>query len=134
MGSICSCVARKGSKYIFFDSHSHGCDGLSSADGRACLLVFSSLDELVSYMYSFYTSWNIDFSSQFEVLPIDIESLNHNFPDANPNPRTHSSVNASKTDQPFDKKAYMKDYMRKRRQEQQYRQIERKSELASKHK
>ena len=51
MGSICSCVARKDSKYIFFDSHSHGHDGLSSADGRACLIVFSSLDELVSYMY-----------------------------------------------------------------------------------
>ena len=134
MGSICSCVARKGSKYIFFDSHSHGCDGLSSADGRACLIAFSSLDELVSYMYSFYTSCNIDFSSQFEVLPIDIGSLSHNFPDANPNLRTQRSVNASKTDQPFDKKAYMKDYMRKRREEQHYRQIERKSELASKQK
>ena len=46
----------------FFDSHSHGENGLSSVDGRSILIAFSSLDDLVGFMYAFYDSMRIDMS------------------------------------------------------------------------
>ena len=53
IGAICSAVFRKNGLYIFFDSHSHGENGLSSSDGASCLITFSNLDDLVTYMYAF---------------------------------------------------------------------------------
>ena len=39
---------------MFFDSHSHGENGLSSADGTSVLMAFSCLDDLIAYLYAFY--------------------------------------------------------------------------------
>ena len=72
MGAICSAVFKKNDSYMFFDSHSHGKNGLSSVDGRSVLISFSSLDDLVGYMYSFYDSMRIDMSLQFDLLPVSI--------------------------------------------------------------
>ena len=57
---------------MFFDSQSHGENGLSSADGRSILVSFSCLDELVSYLYAFYYSMGIDKSLHFDVLPVTV--------------------------------------------------------------
>ena len=72
IGAVCSAVLKKNDLYMLFDSHSHGENGLSSVDGRSILIAFSSLDDLVGYMYAFYDSMKIDMSLQFDLLPVRI--------------------------------------------------------------
>ena len=61
--------------FVFFDSHSHGENGLSSNDGTSCLITFTSINDLVTYMYAFYDSLNLDTNTnlQFDFLPIKIK-------------------------------------------------------------
>ena len=74
IGAICSAVFRKNGMYVFFDSHSHGENGLSSNDGTSCFITFTSINDLVTYMYAFYDSLNLDTNTnlQFDFLPIKI--------------------------------------------------------------
>ena len=58
VGAICSAVFKKKGAYAFFDSHCHGHNVLSATDGTSSLITFSSLDDLVRYMYAFYDSIN----------------------------------------------------------------------------
>ena len=60
IGAICSAEFRKNGSYTYFDSHSHGENGLSSSDGASCLITFSNLDGLVLYLYAFYDSMKLD--------------------------------------------------------------------------
>ena len=53
VGAICSAVFKKKGANAFFDSHCHGHNGLSATDGASSLMTFSSLDNLVRYMYAF---------------------------------------------------------------------------------
>ena len=76
IGAVCSAVFKRNELYMFFDSHSHGKDGLSSIDGRSVLISFSSLDDLVGYMYAFYDSMRIDMGLQFDLLPVRIRKYN----------------------------------------------------------
>ena len=71
-GAICSAIFKKNNLYVFFDSHSHGQNGLSSADGRSVLVSFSCLDDPVSYLYAFYDSMRIGMSLQFDFLPVTV--------------------------------------------------------------
>ena len=71
-GAICSAVFKKKGSYAFFDSHCHGHNGLSATDGASCLITFSSLDDLVTYMYAFYDSMKLDTSMQYDFLPINV--------------------------------------------------------------
>ena len=76
IGAICSAVFRKNGSYVFFDSHSHGENGLSSSEGASCLINFSNLDDLVSYLYAFYDSMKLDTTDtnlQFDFLPINVK-------------------------------------------------------------
>ena len=75
IGAICSAVFKKNGMYVFFDSHSHGENGLSSNDGTSCLINFTSINDLVTYMYAFYDSLNLDTNTnlQFDFLPIKIK-------------------------------------------------------------
>ena len=75
IGAICSAVFRKNGMYMLFDSHSHGENGLSSNDGTSCLITFTSINDLVTYMYAFYDSLNLDTNTnlQFDFLPIKIK-------------------------------------------------------------
>ena len=76
IGAICSAVLKKNGSYVFFDSHSHGENGLSSSEGASCLINFSNLDDLVSYLYAFYDSMKLDTTDtnlQFDFLPINVE-------------------------------------------------------------
>ena len=57
----------------FFDSHCHGHNGLSATDGASSLIFFSSLDDLVTYMYAFYDSMRLDTNLQFDFLPINVK-------------------------------------------------------------
>ena len=72
IGAICSAVCKKNGMYMFFDSHSHGENGLSSGDGTSILIPFSTLDDLGTYLYAFYDSMKIDMSLQFDFLPISV--------------------------------------------------------------
>ena len=119
IGAICSAVVMKDNKYYFFDSHSHGPDGLSSPEGKAILKIFEAVDELVLFLYSFYISCNIDLQSQFEILPVSIERFVHNFLNFQP----------TKTTKHTDRQSYMRQYMQKRRQDAKFRQKERKTDL-----
>ena len=122
IGAICSAVVMKDNKYYFFDSHSHGPDGLSSPEGKAILKIFEALDELVLFLYSFYISCNIDLESQFEILPVSIERFVHNFLNFEPTNTTKYT----------DRQSYMKQYMQKRRQDAKFRQKERQTEVVGK--
>ena len=76
IGAKCSAVFKKNGSYTFFDSHSHGENGLSSSDGASCLITFSNLDGLVSYLYAFYDSMKLDTTDtnlQFDFLPINVK-------------------------------------------------------------
>ena len=73
IGAICSAVFKKKGSYAFFDSHCHGHNGLSATDGASCLMTFSSLDDLVTYMYAFYDSMKLDTNLQYDFLPINVE-------------------------------------------------------------
>ena len=57
----------------FFYSHCHGQNGLSATDGTSSLITFSSLDDLVRYMYAFYDSMKLDTSMQYDFLPINVK-------------------------------------------------------------
>ena len=71
-GAICSAVHITDGLYMFFDSHSHGKDTLSSEGGRSILISFSSLEDLVVYLYAFYESMLIELNSQFGILPVEV--------------------------------------------------------------
>ena len=73
VGAICSAVFKKKGAYAFFDSHCHGHNGLSATDGTSSLITFSSLDDLVRYMYAFYDSMKLDTSMQYDFLPINVK-------------------------------------------------------------
>ena len=73
IGAICSAVFKKKGSYAFFDSHCHGHNGLSATDGASCLMTFSSLDDLVTYMYAFYDSMKLDTNLQYDFLPINVK-------------------------------------------------------------
>ena len=72
IGAICSAVFKKKGSYAFFDSHCHGHNGLSATDGASCLITFSSLDDLVTYMIAFYDSMKPDTNLQYDSLPINV--------------------------------------------------------------
>ena len=76
IGAICSAVFKKNGRYSFFDSHSHGQNGLSSGDGTSIMISFSCLDDLVIYLYAFYDSMKIDMSLQFDFLPVNVRKSN----------------------------------------------------------
>ena len=76
IGAICFAVFGKNGLYVFFDSHSHGENGLSSIDGASCLITFSNLDGLVAYLYAFYDSMKLDMTDnnlQFDFLPVNVK-------------------------------------------------------------
>ena len=72
IGAICSAVFRKNDLFMFFDSHSHGKNGLASSEGTSVLMSFKHLDDLVTYLYAFYHSLQIDMNLQFDFLPLTI--------------------------------------------------------------
>ena len=73
VGAICSAVFKKKGAYAFFDSHCHGHNGLSATDSASSLITFSSLDDLVRYMYAFYDSMKLETSMQYDFLPINVK-------------------------------------------------------------
>ncbi|CAL4135336.1 unnamed protein product [Meganyctiphanes norvegica] len=76
VGGICSSVYKhKSNRLIFFDSHSHGLDGMSSHGGKAIMVSYESLNDLVIYLYAFYSSKDMKLTSQFEALPISIKAI-----------------------------------------------------------
>ena len=76
IGAVCSAISKRNNLYVFFDSHSHGENGLSSSDGTSILLSFSCLEDLIAYLYAFYESMIIDLTMQFDLLPVSIRKNN----------------------------------------------------------
>ena len=73
MGQYVLLYLKKIGSYAFFDSHCHGHNGLSATDGASCLITFSCLDDLVTYMYAFYDSMKLDTNFQYDFLPINVK-------------------------------------------------------------
>ena len=69
IGPICSAVSKKNDLFVFFDSHSHGKNGLLSSGGSLILTYSSCLKDLISYLYALYDSMAIDMSLQFDLMP-----------------------------------------------------------------
>ena len=78
IGAICSAVFKTKGLYAFFDSHCHGHNGLSAADGASSLITFLSLDDLITYMYAFYDSIKLDTNLQFDFLHINVKKFTIN--------------------------------------------------------
>ncbi|CAG2215289.1 unnamed protein product [Mytilus edulis] len=77
IGAICSAVYYFNHTYYFFDTHSHSECTLNNpldSSGKSILIGFADLHDLLSYLYGFYTSLQIDLDSQFEILPVCISS------------------------------------------------------------
>ncbi|XP_060561861.1 uncharacterized protein LOC132721554 [Ruditapes philippinarum] len=77
IGAICSAVFVKDDMFWFFDSHAHGKFGLSCPAGKSLLISFSTLDDLLSFMYAMYESMRIDLTSQYEILPLKFTVLDN---------------------------------------------------------
>ena len=75
IGAICSAVFITKGSYAFFDSHCHGHNGLSATEGASSVITFSSLDDLITYMYAFYDSMKLDTNLQFDFLPINVKKV-----------------------------------------------------------
>jgi hypothetical protein len=130
IGAICSGVYRDQQNYFFFDSHSHSKSGLYNPvepSGTSILIAFSNIEDLVGYMYSFYTSMQIDLLTQFEILPLSFEDMDdalvlqrqiqHYFEDQTSKNTTHAfnSSDSLCTSVNRNSKSYMKTYMQERR-------------------
>ncbi|CAG2232898.1 unnamed protein product [Mytilus edulis] len=77
IGAICSAVYYYNHTYYFFDTHSHSECTLNNpldSSGKSILIGFADLHDLLSYLYAFYTSLQIDLDSQYEILPVCISS------------------------------------------------------------
>ena len=154
IGAICSALVRRSNTYIFFDSHSHGKDALSNADGKAVMKIFPLLDDVIAFLYAFYNSANIELTSQFEILPVSLQQIMHRFLDSESEERqstsrpnlkgtdkfTKNTTNSgnflnfqpTNTTKHTDRQSYMRQYMQKRRQDAKFRQKERKTEVLGK--
>ena len=76
IGAIWSAVFKKNGLCSFFDSYSHGPNGLSSGDDTSIMISFSYLDDLVTYLYAFYDSMKTDMRLQFDFLPVNVRKPN----------------------------------------------------------
>ena len=129
--------------YYFFDSHSHGKNGLSCPTGDSILIGFSNIYDLVTYLYAHYTSMCINLESQFEVLPVSLTFLNKTsnvesqiskyFVDQlKKNNNVTAKIQLNMQNDRMSKCEYMKQYMKKRRMDKTFRNIERQNELTAK--
>ncbi|XP_065944329.1 trichohyalin-like [Magallana gigas] len=138
IGSICSAIYKvSNNEYYFFDSHCHDIDGMSSFEGKSLLVFNRNIDDLVSFLYNMYSSMHIDFAMQFEILPISIATLCHSFPEKDPFQKRFYRMDEKQpvtnlVDKEQDRKSYMRDYMMKKRQNEQFKQLERNKEMSRK--
>ncbi|XP_061190194.1 uncharacterized protein LOC133198057 [Saccostrea echinata] len=142
VGGICSAIYMDDmSCPVFFDSHSHGKDGLSCADGQAVKITFGNIDQLVDYMFAFYQSCNISMISQFEIQPVSVTqktsvsisgserlSLIDKYFEFQENMSRKCTISESSHGS---KNEYMRNYMRKRRENSQKRERDKESTLRS---
>ncbi|CAG2213040.1 unnamed protein product [Mytilus edulis] len=139
IGAICSAVYYYNHIYYFFDTHSHSECTLNNpldSSGKSILIGFADLHDLLSYLYAFYTSLQIDLDSQYEILPVCISSkdtekdvtkqIKNYFDDQKL--RNTKQKNNSYQYIKVPKFVYMKNYMQNRRKEkiiERLKQIER---------
>ena len=150
VGGICSAMYRDANnRFVFFDSHSHGKDGLSSVDGTAVKVIFDEMGKLLDFLFLFYHSCGISMTCQFEIQSLSVieqatesmknlENAKIGIPliDKYFQFQETMSMRCSNANAPYvSRKKYMKNYMRKRReQSDEQRQKDRESSLKSKSK
>lgn len=60
IGSICSALYKDSDNdFYFFDSHSHGENGLSECDGKSLMIHSCCLNDLLGFLYAMYESMHI---------------------------------------------------------------------------
>ncbi|CAG2211540.1 unnamed protein product [Mytilus edulis] len=135
IGAICSAVYYYNHTYYFFDTHSHSECALNNpldSSGKSILIGFADLHDLLSYLYGFYTSLQIDLDSQFEILPVCISNkdtdkdvtkqIKNYFEDQKLRNTKQKKVSYQYMKVP--KFVYMKNYMQKRRKNKQFKEKE----------
>ncbi|XP_062609477.1 uncharacterized protein LOC134271261, partial [Saccostrea cucullata] len=147
IGSICSALYKASDNdFYFFDSHSHGENGLSDCDGKSLMRHSCCLDDLLGFLYAMYESMHIEFSTEFEVMPVAFHTLIHSFPRNNQSEHQYCRLDQSTTtaftnkqsvgsnighlktaEIKEDKKEYMREYMRNKRQDPEFKERERAS-------
>ncbi|XP_062584589.1 uncharacterized protein LOC134246276, partial [Saccostrea cucullata] len=147
IGSICSALYKASDNdFYFFDSHSHGENGLSECDGKSLMRHSCCLDDLLGFLYAMYESMHIEFATEFEVMPVAFRTLIHSFPSNNQSTHQYCRLDQLTTTAltnkqsagtntghlkttaiKKDKKDYMREYMRNKRQESEFKQKERDS-------
>lgn len=135
IGSICSALYKASDNHFyFFDSHSHGDNGLSECDGKSVMRHSCCLDDLIGFLYAMYESMHIEFTTEFEVMPVAFQTLIHSFPDNNQSVKQYcrldqsatfplenkqsncsSSLHLKTTNISKDRKNYMRQYMKEKR-------------------
>ena len=85
IGGRCFAVMRYGKSFLFFDPHSH--KNATEGIGKAILAFFKCVNDLISYMLSFFLSLGMPCSSMFEIQPLTVSQSG----------KTPSSVGHAKT-------------------------------------
>ena len=74
VGAICSAVFKKKGAYaFFFILIATDIMDFQQLMDSSSLITFSSLDDLVRYMYAFYDSMKLDTNMQYDFLPINVK-------------------------------------------------------------
>ncbi|XP_076105470.1 uncharacterized protein LOC143073656 [Mytilus galloprovincialis] len=135
IGAICSAVYYYNHIYYLFDTHSHSECTLNNpldSSGKSILIGFADLHDLLSYLYAFYTSLQIDLDSQYEILPVSISSTDtekdvtkqiKNYFDDQKLRNTKQTKNSYQY-MKVPKFVYMKNYMQNRRKNKKFKEKE----------
>ena len=143
---LCSALSlNSNDQPVFFDSHSHGPDGLSTVDGRAIQITFANHTELVAFLLCYYESCNISLTATFDIQPLYVQNLSVTNDCTPTDAQSRCSASSQRVDandslltKYFEdqerRKEYMKNYMKKRREEAEFKEKERVRSYVSKKK
>ena len=148
-------IWKEGNEYFMFDPHSRDCNGLQCSEGNSVLVIFCSMEGLISHISKLLLdSRRVERSSQFELVPISItkddetiaeghgermrmylidqQKRNLEYKKDKLEHVTEVTVKKQNQTQPFNKTTYMKQYMKKRRADKAYVEKENKNEVQRK--
>ena len=120
-------IWKEGTEYVMFDPHSRDSNGLQCAEGNSALVIFCSMDGLITHINNLLLdSRKVERNSQFELVPVSItvdEATINKTPDDK-----HSEVMRLYL---IDQKTRNLEYQKKRKLEQEKDATEKQQKLKS---
>ncbi|CAC5401795.1 unnamed protein product [Mytilus coruscus] len=117
--------------YAKTDSHKCTLNNPLDSSGKSILIGFADLHDLLSYLYAFYSSLQIDLDSQYEILPVCISSKDteKDVTKQIKNDDDQKLRNTKQTKKSYQyikvpKFVYMKNYMQNRRKNKKFKEKE----------